>query len=197
MACQTVVDGCVHTSSRSGEAFESVGPLVFPRASVEVVRYCDGGGTREHTEVVCECELSIAANGVELVRLLCSVAALRELAYGFLYSETVIRTLADVRGCRMDTRAMGISFDLAVPVGRPGCPTVSSGFGGRVLRSPLGPTGTGLRSACDADELRDHRAEAPGERSGGRREALVLRGCPPAGARRLPCHSRSTRFSLP
>lgn len=165
MACQTVVDGCVHTSSRSGEAFESVGPLVFPRASVEVVRYRDGGGTREHTEVVCECELSIAANGVELVRLLCSGAALRELAYGFLYSETVIRTLADVRGCRMDTRAMGISFDLAVPVGRPGCPTVSSGFGGRVLRSPLGPTGTGLRSACDADELRDHRAEAPGERS--------------------------------
>ena len=186
MACQTVVDGRVHTLSCSGEALESVGAPVFPRASVEVVRYRDGGEARERAGVVCECELSIVASGVPLVSLLCSGAALRELAYGFLYSEGVIRALADVRGCRVDTRAMEVSFDLAVPVRRSECPTVSSGLGGKVLCSPLGRGRPDRWPACDADELRGRRGHAPGEGRGMVAANAVGPGAIGDGAARWP-----------
>lgn len=138
-------------------------PLAFPRAQMPVVRYGDGGAQAELVEVICESELTVVANGVELVRLLCSGAALRELAYGFLYSEGIVRCLGDVLGCSVDVSAMEVSFDLAVPVRRPGCPTVSSGFGGKVLRSPLGFERPDRRGSVDADELRGRRARVPGE----------------------------------
>ncbi len=138
----------------------------FPRVSFPVVRHCDGEETPELAGVICEQELRIVANGVQLVNLLCSGVALRELAYGFLYSEGVVRSFADVRGCQVDGDAMVVEFDLAVPVRRPGCPTVSSGFGGKVLRSPLGSGRADRRGAADADELRGRRAGAPGEQDG-------------------------------
>ncbi len=138
----------------------------FPRSTVSVTRYCDGEETLDLAGVICEQELRIVANGVQLVNLLCSGVALRELAHGFLYSEGVVRSLADVRGCWVDEDAMVVEFDLAVPVRRPGCPTVSSGFGGKVLRSPLLSGRADRRGAADADELRGRRAGAPGERDG-------------------------------
>ena len=128
-----------------------------------MVRYADGEETCGIADVICERELRIVANGVPLVNLLCSAAALRELAYGFLYSEGIVGSLAAVRGCRVDEHAMEAVFDLAEPVRRAGCPTVSSGFGGKVLRSPLG----GARGAADADELRGRRGHAPGEEAAG------------------------------
>lgn len=138
----------------------------FPRVLFPVVRYGDGTEAPELVRVICEQELHIVANGVRLVNLLCSGVALRELAHGFLYSEGVIRSLADVRGCWVDGDTMVVEFDLAVPARRPGCPTVSSGFGGKVLRSPLGSGRADRRGAADADELCGRRAGVQGERDG-------------------------------
>lgn len=144
----------------------------LPRAYVDVTCHGDGSSWLESRPVICERELTVAANGVELVRLLCSGMALRELAHGFLYSEGVIRGLGDVLRCSVDASAMEASFDLTVPVRRPGCPTMSSGFGGKVLRSPLTGGALGRRGAVDADELRGRRAHVPGEEGAGLGEVL-------------------------
>ncbi len=108
-------------------------PETFPRASISVVRYRDGVAYRETQSTICERELVLIANGEKLVNLLCSDSALRELAYGFLYSEGVIAGLSDVQSCSIDKSAMTATFNLNVPVQKPSCPTVSSGFGGKAL----------------------------------------------------------------
>lgn len=112
-------------------------PQEFPRATVPVLRLSGGEASPELRGAICESELEIVANGQPLVRLLCSAASLRELAHGFLYSEGVVGSLADVLSFELDERAMVVRFTLAGPVEGAGCPTVSSGFGGKVLRSPL------------------------------------------------------------
>lgn len=170
MVCQAGIDARTTTHGMACKLCDSAGPLVFPRAQMSVVCYGDGEARAELVEVICERELTVVVNGVELVRLLCSGASLRELAYGFLYSEGIVRGLDDVLECSVDACAMEASFDLAVPVHRPGCPTVSSGFGGKVLRSPLGFGGTDHRGAADADELRGRRSHVPGEEGAGRGE---------------------------
>ena len=108
----------------------------FPRAPFFVVEYRDGVMRQMLRNAICERELTLFANEVKLVTLLCSGVALRELAYGFLYNEGVINRLSDVRSCSIDNRAMTAAFDLAVPVRKPDCPTVSSGFGGKALYPP-------------------------------------------------------------
>lgn len=108
----------------------------FPRAEARVAAYRDGALNEEQRGVICERTLAIRVNGEPLVELLCSPVSLAELAYGFLYSERVIEKVTDVRGCVVDGDALTVSFDLAVPVERPSCPVVSSGFGGRVLGAP-------------------------------------------------------------
>ena len=130
----------------------------FPRASVPVLSFREGELRPVFREAICECALRIVANGRALVNLLCSHAALRELAYGFLLSEGVVGSLADVRACELDEVGMTASFELAVPVRLPACPTVSSGFGGKVLRSPLGAPRRGFD---DADELAGKRGVGP------------------------------------
>lgn len=109
----------------------------FPRATVPVFRLAGVEVTPELRGAICERELTIVANGEPLVRLLCSAVALRELAHGFLYSEGVVGSLDKIAAFDLDEHAMVASFALAGPVEKPPCPTVSSGFGGKVLRSPL------------------------------------------------------------
>ena len=116
-------------------------PMEFPRITAPVFRLANGFACPELRGVICESEFSIVANGEPLVKLLCSAAALRELAYGFLYSEGVAGSLADILAFKLDKDAMTASFTLIGPVEKPSCPTVSSGFGGKVLRSPLAGAG--------------------------------------------------------
>lgn len=113
----------------------------FPRATVPVFRLAGVEVTPELRGAICERELTIVANGEPLVRLLCSAVALRELAHGFLYSEGVVGSLDKIAAFDLDEKAMVASFALAGPVEKPSCPTVSSGFGGKVLRSPLRDAG--------------------------------------------------------
>lgn len=133
-------------------------PREFPRATVPVLRLSGGEASPELRGAICESELEIVANGKPLVRLLCSAASLRELAFGFLYSEGVVGSLADILAFELDRDAMRASFVLAGPVEGPGCPTVSSGFSGKVLRSPLSAAPaekaqgrTGARAGAHAD----------------------------------------------
>lgn len=116
----------------------------FPRATVPVFRLAGVEVTPELRGAICERELTIVANGEPLVRLLCSAVALRELAHGFLYSEGVVGSLDKIAAFDLDEKAMVASFALAEPVEKPSCPTVSSGFGGKVLRSPLGSAGASM-----------------------------------------------------
>lgn len=116
-------------------------PQEFPRATVPVFRLAGGAVTPELRGAICERELTIVANGEPLVRLLCSAVALCELAHGFLYSEGVVGSLDEIAAFELDEKAMVASFALAGPVEKPSCPTVSSGFGGKVLRSPLRDAG--------------------------------------------------------
>lgn len=125
----------------------------FPRAVVPVLR-CNGDAVSpELLPAICEHELQIRVNGKTLVSLLCSRAAIRELAYGFLYDEGVIGSLGDVRSCVVDEEAMTASFELRRPVPAFGHPVSSSGLGGKVLCSPLAPAPFDRRGACDADEM--------------------------------------------
>lgn len=112
----------------------------FPRASVSVVHVHNGQMSVRSCNAICEREFRVFANGKPMVTLLCSDVALKELAYGFLYSEQVIQSLEEVRKFSLDEREMAASFELSVPVQKPECPTVSSGFGGKVLCSN-GPRG--------------------------------------------------------
>lgn len=105
----------------------------FPRASVPVAVYREGAICNEVRPAICERELLIQANGERVVTLLCSGIALKELAYGFLYSERVISSVTDVRSCVVDELTMTATFELSAPVDLPTCPTISSGFGGKVL----------------------------------------------------------------
>ena len=116
----------------------------FPRATVPVFRLAGGSMTPELRGAICERELTIVANGEPLVKLLCSAAALRELAHGFLYSEGVVGSLDEIVAFELDQESMVASFTLVRPVEKPSCPTVSSGFGGKVLRSPLGSAGASM-----------------------------------------------------
>lgn len=107
----------------------------FPRASTSVVHFQDGAMRRKSCTAICEREFRIYVNGKPLVTLLCSHVALKELAYGFLYSEQVIQSLDEVRRWNIDEREMAASFELVGAVQKPDCPTLSSGFGGKVLCS--------------------------------------------------------------
>lgn len=121
-------------------------PQEFPRATVPVFCLAGGAVAPELRGAICERELAIIANGEPLVRLLCSAASLRELAHGFLYSEGVVGSLGQIAAFDLDEQAMVASFALVGSVEKPSCPTVSSGFGGKVLRSPL--TGSGAPGAA-------------------------------------------------
>lgn len=133
-------------------------PMEFPHATAPVFRLAEGRLAPELRGVICERELSIVVNGEPLVKLLCSAAALRELACGFLYSEGVVGSLEEIVAFEVDRQAMVASFTLAGPVEKPPCPTVSSGFGGKVLRSPL----AGMASAsAPASEEKPAMGETP------------------------------------
>lgn len=136
------VGACAPKSRERGAAASTMPRLprdaeleTFPRASVPVVEYGKGTMRRAARNAICERELTLVANGERLVTLLCSDAALRELAYGFLYGEGIIESLSDVRSCSIDKSSMTASFDLTAPVCRPDCLTISSGFGGKMLNA--------------------------------------------------------------
>ena len=150
----------------------------FPRAAVRMVRVQGAEAVPGICNAVCERELSVRVNGVQLVTLLCSAVDLRELAYGFLYSERVLDSLASVRSFELDESALEARFELDVPVETPVCPTVSSGFGGRVLASGL-PADIPL-SVCDSGarglRLAEEAVAAAGVMCAQAREYAATRG---------------------
>lgn len=127
---------------------------LFPRKLTSVLRYQNGVLHSDSCNIICEQEFHIFVNGKPLVNLLCSDAALRELAYGFLFSEQVISSLDDVLHFVLDKEKKKASFELDSPAKNPECPTISSGFGGKVLCScdPL----LKRRAVVSAEDKRVH-----------------------------------------
>ena len=197
MACQTVVDGCVHTSSRSGEAFESVGPLVSR------VRRWKSSATATGEEPASIRRLSASANSPSPPTASswcgCSARGLRcaSLRTGFCTARRSYVRWPTCAGVAWTRAPWGYRSIWPCRWGAPAAPRCRAALAAgccarrwvrraRAYGQPATPTSCATTGP---------RPQARG--AGGRREALVLRGCPPAGARRLPCHSRSTRFSLP
>lgn len=125
--------GCSAIAAAEAGLLRGSGDEAFPRASVPVVEYRNGTACQKVRDAICERELRLMVNGEPLVSLLCSDASLRELAYGFLYSEGIIGSLADVGSFSIDRRSMEASFGVHSSVCTPACPTISSGFGGKAL----------------------------------------------------------------
>ena len=77
---------------------------------------CDDGSVRlRDTEksVIGEISLKIYINGTEYASLLCLNQLTEELALGFLYSEGVIDTIADVASIAYNERLFAVMIDLA------------------------------------------------------------------------------------
>ncbi|MDQ1278519.1 MAG: Sulfur carrier protein FdhD [Thermodesulfobacteriota bacterium] len=77
---------------------------------------CDGDKARlDDTEksVIGEISLKIYINGTEYASLLCLNQLTEELALGFLYSEGVIDTIADVSSIAYNERLLAVMIDLA------------------------------------------------------------------------------------
>jgi len=77
---------------------------------------CDGDAVRlDDTEksVIGEISLKIYINGTEYASLLCLNQLTEELALGFLYSEGVIDTIADVSSITYNERLFAVMIDLA------------------------------------------------------------------------------------
>jgi FdhD protein len=73
-----------------------------------VVRLCD-----TEKDVIGEISLKIYINGTEYASLLCLNQLTEELALGFLYSEGVIDTIADVASITYNERLFAVMIDLA------------------------------------------------------------------------------------
>ncbi|HOW51628.1 MAG TPA: formate dehydrogenase accessory sulfurtransferase FdhD [bacterium] len=102
-----------------------------------VKKYRNGAMQWVDDPVVTEYGLTIRINGREFATLLCTPAALKELAVGYLFSEEVIDAAADLAGLMLDT-ATGI-VEVSVSDDRAGRAfardrkrTVTSGCGGGV-----------------------------------------------------------------
>lgn len=126
----------------------------FPHASAAVVRFQGAETHPETCGVICESSLAVEVGGEPLVSLLCSRANLRELAYGFLYSEGVVARLGDVRAYSFNETRSAACFTLAEQPERPACPVVSSGFGGRTLNGLDCPGANGNLEAYDVPAVR-------------------------------------------
>ena len=77
---------------------------------------CDGDAARldgKEKSVIGEISLKIYINGTEYASLLCLNQLTEELALGFLYSEGVIDTIADVSAITYNERLFAVMIDLA------------------------------------------------------------------------------------
>ncbi|HSA33265.1 MAG TPA: formate dehydrogenase accessory sulfurtransferase FdhD [bacterium] len=89
---------------------ERVAAGAMPAATMgrRMKKYRDGAAQWVEDPVVTEYGLTIRLNGHEFVMLLCTPAALRELVVGYLFSEGIIDTVADIAELALD-EAKGIA----------------------------------------------------------------------------------------
>lgn len=108
----------------------------FPRAQFEVGAVRGDAVAVEPIEVICEHELVLTANGERLATLMCSQASLAELACGFLFSEGVADSLADIVSLAISDDGARAFATLRRCVEAPLVPVITSGFGGTALVAP-------------------------------------------------------------
>lgn len=137
-----VLEGCeALCSDRTDGAFASSsnsvpGHVRFPRAQFEVSAVRGDAVAVESLEVICEHELVLTANGERLATLMCSQASLAELACGFLFSEGVVDSLADIVSLAISDDGARAFATLRRCVEAPLVPVITSGFGGTALVAP-------------------------------------------------------------
>lgn len=119
--------------------------MTFPRASFEVVSFRDGTAESAPLQVICEHELEIVLDGAPVATLLCSCAHLEDLVYGFLHSEGVVSSLADIASLEFGEGLGRASVFLRNSRRLERKRVITSGFGGTSLVAPS----TALPSAAD------------------------------------------------
>lgn len=85
---------------------------------LEIIRIKDNRRSKEEDQVVAEMPLTLFVNGKGFITLLCSPAKLKCLAIGFLYSEGLLKTSADILNIRVDLERNAVFVETALEAGR-------------------------------------------------------------------------------
>jgi FdhD protein len=114
---------------------------------MQFVRFEDGRMGTAEGSVVREGLVRLHVNGRELVRLMCTPEQLDYLALGFLYSEGLIRELADVRLLVVCPSRTCVDIWLRnAEAEPPGRPSITSGCGGGITFADLEAAGEPVQS---------------------------------------------------
>jgi len=113
---------------------------------IQITRFTRGESSTIEDEVVRERALTIILNGEELVTLLCSPGEFDYLAAGYLASEDIISSTADIKNLLVNESTAVVRIDTvsAVQTGQPFKRVISSGCG----------RGAALYSAADVSSLK-------------------------------------------
>lgn len=79
--------------------------------SVSILRYTQNRFRAREDTVVTEITLSIAVNGKEIAKIICSPLEIREFVTGFLFSERLIRSREDLGALDIDTEKWTVAVE--------------------------------------------------------------------------------------
>jgi FdhD protein len=113
---------------------------LFGSEATRFVMYDHGAAKPVHGGVIQEAQICLYVNGVELATFMCSPMAPGDLALGFLRSEQIIDSLADVRSWRVAENGECVDVWLNKSFEAPTRRVITAGCGGGVTFDDLAQT---------------------------------------------------------
>lgn len=113
---------------------------MFGSAAVRYVKYDHGVAKPVDGGVIQEAQICLYVNGVELATFMCSPMAPGDLALGFLRTEGIIGSLADVRTWRVADNGECVDVWLNKPFEAPTRRIITAGCGGGVTFDDIAQT---------------------------------------------------------
>jgi FdhD protein len=80
--------------------------------TVRSFTFKDGALSPEHTDLLAEVPLEITIDRGRQILIMCTPVLVKELVYGFLFTDGIINTPGDVRACRIHPAETGLSDDV-------------------------------------------------------------------------------------